>query len=333
MSPREIVEATFRFEQTDTIPYSISIGTEVSRRLDEHYGSPAWRDRIVSYIDGSHVVAAWRKEDLPGGLVRDHFGCVLRQGDFVTHLEEPALTKPSLDGYRWPDVEALADWDALAEQYAAWDDRYRLCGMCYGFFERASFMRGVEPLLMDMIEHPQFVHDLLDGYLELRLQAIDRIIDRIPVEGIFGGGDDCDQRGPMMGLERWREFIGCRLARVVEHVHAKGLPVVAHMCGNVRPLVDDLLAMRLDVLESLQPEAMDVYELKQKTAGRMALVGGLGTQSVLPRGTPDEVRAETRRLLREMGKGGGYILAPAKPLMEDVPTENAVAFIETALDQ
>ncbi len=333
MKPKEIIEATFRFEKTHTVPYWIFIYTDVARRLDEYYGSPAWRDRMVNYFEAGHHIASGCKEDLPGGLVRDHFGCILRPGEFVLQLEQPALSKPSLDGYRWPDAEDLADWDALAESYRAAEDRYRLCGVCFGFFERASFMRGVEPVLMDMIEHPQFVHDLLDGYLELRLKAIDLIIDRLPVEGIFDGGDDCDQRGPMMGLERWREFIGCRLARSIEHVHARGLPVVAHMCGNVRPLMDDLLEMGLDALESLQPEAMDVYELKRKTAGRMALIGGLGTQSVLPQGTPEEVRAETERLLREMGRGGGYVIGPAKPLMEDVPTENAVAFIETVLNQ
>ena len=65
----------------------------------------------------------------------------------------------------------------------------------------------------------------------------------------------------------------------------------------------------------------------------MVLIGGLGTQRMLPRDTPEEVTAETRRLCQQMGAGGGYILGPAKPLMPDVPTKNAVAFIEAALDQ
>jgi uroporphyrinogen decarboxylase len=91
--------------------------------------------------------------------------------------------------------------------------------------------------------------------------------------------------------------------------------------------------MRLDALESLQPEAMDVYELKRKTAGRMVLIGGLGTQQMLPFGTPEKVGAETRRLMRELGAGGGYVLSPAKPLMADVPTANALAFIRAAVEQ
>ena len=65
----------------------------------------------------------------------------------------------------------------------------------------------------------------------------------------------------------------------------------------------------------------------------MVLIGGMGTQLTLPHGTPEDVAAETNKLLSELGKGGGYVLGPAKPLMPDVPTENAVAFIETVLNQ
>jgi len=331
VTPREVVQAAFRFEQADPLPYWIPIDGAVSERLDEWYGGPEWRGRLVSYVNGWHCVGGGGSENIGENLVRDPFGYVFRTGQLM-HLERPALEKPSLDGYVWPEAESLADWNAVAKDYAAMS-AYRLCGMSFGFFERASFIRGVEELLIDMIERPQFVHDLMDGYLEVRLKLIDLIIDRVPIEAVFDGGDDCDQRGPMMGLERWREFIGPRLARVVEHVHGRGLPVIAHMCGNVRPLIDDLLAMGLDGLESLQPEAMDVCELKEKVAGRMWLIGGMGVQSTLPFGTPDEVRAETKKLIREMGRGGGYVLGPAKPLMEDVPVENAVAFIETALAQ
>ena len=57
----------------------------------------------------------------------------------------------------------------------------------------------------------------------------------------------------------------------------------------------------------------------------------MGSQSTLPFGTPDSIRAETKRLVAEIGSGGGYIIQPAKPIRDEVPTENAVAFIESAL--
>ncbi|MFH1005939.1 MAG: uroporphyrinogen decarboxylase family protein [Candidatus Latescibacterota bacterium] len=331
MTPKAVVEATFRFEDNGFVPYRIPICDDVHSRLDAHYGSAHWQDRMTQYFFGEHYVGQGRPEVLGGGLTRSPYGYVTRER--LDHLEEPALNAPKMDGYRWPVPENLADWDSLAERYQAAGGAFRLCGMAYGFFERGMKMRGMEHLLMDMIEHPQFVHDLFDGYQKLRLKLIDMIIDRIPVEGIFDGGDDCDQRGPMMGLGRWREFVKPRLKAVIDHVHAKGFPVVAHMCGNVRPLAGDLLEMGLDALESLQPEAMDVYELKRFVQGKMVLIGGMGTQSTLPFGSPEEVRGETRKLIEEMGRGGGYVVGPAKPVMEDVPLENAVAFIETAVSQ
>jgi uroporphyrinogen decarboxylase len=331
MTPKEVIDATFRFEDTGFVPYNVPMCGEVRRALNEYYGSEAWQERVTQYLTGGLIVGSGHAEDLGGGLMRSPYGYVTREP--LDHVEEVALKEPTMDSYTWPDPEGLGDWDLLAERFRSEAGMFRICGVAYGFFERATRMRGMQNLLMDMIENPQFVHDLLDGYLKLRLELIDRIIDRVPIEGVFDGGDDCDQRGPMMGLERWQEFIKPRLQAVIDHAHAKGFPVVAHMCGNIRPLVDDLLEMKLDALESLQPEAMDVYELRRATEGRMVLVGGMGTQSTLPFGTPDEVRDQTRRLMSGMSRGGGYIIGPAKPLMEDVPAENAAAFIETMLAQ
>ncbi len=109
---------------------------------------------------------------------------------------------------------------------------------------------------------------------------------------------------------------------------AHGKLVISHCCGNIFGLIPDLVEVGLDGLESLQPEAMNVYEIKRRFGKNLRLWGGLGTQQLLPFGTPQEVRAEIRRLISEMGKGSGYILAAAKPIMWEVPTENAIAVIE-----
>ena len=77
---------------------------------------------------------------------------------------------------------------------------------------------------------------------------------------------------------------------------------------------------------------MDVYSLLPRYRGRLAFHGGLSTQRVLPFGTPDDVRRETRRLL-ELGQAGGYILAPAHDVEGDVPLENMLAMIETVHSQ
>jgi uroporphyrinogen decarboxylase len=96
-----------------------------------------------------------------------------------------------------------------------------------------------------------------------------------------------------------------------------------------------VIEIGLDVYQSVQPEAANnsPYQLKKKYGQRITFWGGLGSQSTIPFGKPTEIRAEVDRLCREMGRGGGYILAPAKSLQPGTPTENAAAVVEAFLQQ
>jgi uroporphyrinogen decarboxylase len=77
---------------------------------------------------------------------------------------------------------------------------------------------------------------------------------------------------------------------------------------------------------------MSPYQLKRLHGHRLRFWGGLGTQQLLPYGTPQQVRDEVLRLTREMGRGGGYVFTTAKPIFKEVPVENAVAVIATLLE-
>jgi uroporphyrinogen decarboxylase len=107
-----------------------------------------------------------------------------------------------------------------------------------------------------------------------------------------------------------------------------------HCCGSSAAILGDIVEIGLDVLESVQPKAagMSPYALKNAWGDRITFWGCLGSQSTIPRATPAEIRQEIRRLRSEMSRGGGYILAPAKPLRTETPTENAVAIVEEFLD-
>jgi uroporphyrinogen decarboxylase len=78
---------------------------------------------------------------------------------------------------------------------------------------------------------------------------------------------------------------------------------------------------------------MNPYELKKQWGNKITFWGCLGSQSTIPFGTPKSIRTEVATLRREMSKGGGFILAPAKPLQPETPTENAVAVVEAFTDE
>jgi uroporphyrinogen decarboxylase len=97
----------------------------------------------------------------------------------------------------------------------------------------------------------------------------------------------------------------------------------------------DLIEIGMDFLESVQPEAagMNPYELKKKWGDHIGFWGCLGSQSTIPFGTPQEIKEEVRKLRREVGKNGGYILAPAKPLQIETPLENEIALYEVLVEE
>ena len=132
----------------------------------------------------------------------------------------------------------------------------------------------------------------------------------------------------------FRTFIKPRLARLVDMTHSHGAAFLFHSCGAIRPLIDDLIEIGVDILDPLQAAAdgMDPQGLKDAYGRRVCLHGGICTQHLLPHGTPDEVRAEVRRRIDILGAGGGYILAPCHNIQSVGPAENVVAMYDTGYE-
>ena len=136
------------------------------------------------------------------------------------------------------------------------------------------------------------------------------------------------QHGLLISPESWRRFIRPRLQRIVRHIRQGGKAAYLHSCGHVTPVIPDLIELGVNMLQPIQPESMDIFDLKRRFGRRICLVGGIGTQELLPYGTPEAIRAQVARCRAEMGAGGGYIMAPAKPILPGVPLENAIVLIE-----
>lgn len=334
MTPKQIVLDQIHHRETAVVPYSLGFEGDVAERLDAHYGSAAWREKASPFILSVGSVNTDRKFRIDDALVRDPYGSVWRTDRRPWHLERPALPGPTFAGYAFPKPEDFfVSPEEKSRQLAACrqhPDRF-IVGSCgWGLFERSWTLRGYENALMDAIAEPEFYAELLDRLTDLYVAFV-RETATLPVDGILFGDDWGDQRGVTIGDARWRKFLKPRWARLFAETHAAGKIAMCHSCGSVAAIIPDLIEIGLDVLESCQPEAegMNPYELKRRFGDHLAFWGALGTQSLIPFGTPAQIRDEVAKLRREMARGGGYILAPAKPLQPETPTENAVAVLES----
>ena len=134
----------------------------------------------------------------------------------------------------------------------------------------------------------------------------------------------------LMSPADWRRIIKPCIADIYSFAKKHNHFIFHHSCGNIYPIIADLIDIGLDILHPVQPEAMDIFQLKREFGRDLTFSGGLNTQELLPNGTCEQIREEVRKLKEQMGRGGGYIFEPGITIQADVPLENLLAVIEEA---
>ncbi len=332
MTAKERVKKALGFQPPDMVPYQIGFTRSAAAKMAEHFGTANFAHFIGNHIAsfGPTPPGAW--QEVAPDIWRDEFAVSWnRTVDKDIGTPEPVLTRPSLSGYSFPDPYDPARFAGMEEFLERNEDKFIIANLGFSLFERAWTLRGMANLLMDMIEHPHFVEEFLEKVVEWNLVIIERALE-FPIDGMCFGDDWGQQHGLIMGPIHWRRFVKPGLAKMYGKVKAAGRKVIIHSCGDVDDLFGELIEIGLDCFNPFQPEVMDVHRLKQEYHGRLAFWGGLSTQRLLPYGTAEEVRRETRRML-DAGRSGGLIVAPAHSIPGDVPLENMLAMLEVLTSQ
>jgi uroporphyrinogen decarboxylase len=198
-------------------------------------------------------------------------------------------------------------------------------------FEQSWYLCGLENLMTDLIARPEIAHDLFQRTAAFQQYAA-RKFARAGVDILITGDDIAGQTGPLISLKTWRRFLKPLLAATVRAIRESNstTKIFYHSDGNVEAFIPDLIEIGVEILNPIQPEAMDPAAIKRRYGDRLSFWGTVSVQHTMPLGTPDDVRAEVRARIREVGSGGGLILAPAHVLGPETPWENIVAFFEAA---
>jgi uroporphyrinogen decarboxylase len=138
------------------------------------------------------------------------------------------------------------------------------------------------------------------------------------------------QTGMIMSPAAWRKWFKGRMQRIIGEARAINpeIPVFYHSDGNPEAIIPELIEIGVTILDPVQPECIDPVKVKRLYGDRLALWGTIGTQTTMPFGTLDEVRAEVRHRIETVGYDGGLVLGPTHSLEPDVPWANIVALYE-----
>jgi uroporphyrinogen decarboxylase len=335
MTPKERVARAVAHQETDICPYDLQFWGDLRDRLVEFTGDPDFDRGLEVHLAGVGPAYPETNERVDERHYTDAFGVVWEESfpGEIGMVREPILKEPTLRGYEFPSARVPGLFDGMDKEIAQHPERYVTWGIGFSLYERAWSLRGIQSFLLDMIESPGFADELLDRICDFNLELIEAVAGRFPIDCVRFGDDWGAQRGLIMGPQLWRRFIKPRFARMVEGAHAHGKTTFLHSDGDVQEVIRDLIEIGLDILNPVQPDVMDIYGLKGEYGSEIAFHGGVSVQHFLPDSSAEQVRAGVRRLLREVGAGGGFIIAPTHSLGRDIPLANLVALAEEIAQQ
>jgi uroporphyrinogen decarboxylase len=277
---------------------------------------------------------------------KDEFGATLRKPKTSCYYDwrefpigEPSLS--ALEKMPWPDPDDPARYRGLRErvQKLRSTSKRALFGIApcgHDLFNQLLRVRGMAEGLMDLLTNVEFAEAFLERLTNTIITAqtlyLDQVGDLIDVH--LTADDLTGQTGPLISPAVYRRIIKPRWARIIETIKSRTkAKIFYHTCGATGVFLPDLIEIGVDILNPVQVSAagMDTAELKKKYGKNLSFWGGgCDTQSVLLRGSVEEVRAEVRRRIRDLAPGGGFIFNPVHNIQPHVPPANVVGLFEAA---
>jgi len=331
MTPKERLQRALTHQSVDHLPTQVNFTHSMGKKMAAHFGTRL--DELPRFL-GNHLlrvdISYEEKFNGDGNLKYDWWGVgfdVEEEGYYTAY--NPLSASKDLDTFPWPDPTDphLLD-EAKVKIESDGGQHFVAPNFGWALFERAWSLRGFDTFLLDMAIDPDFVEEILEQVTEIQLALIKRFID-LGVDGGYFGDDYGAQVNLLFSPAMWRQMIKPRLARLFATFREAGLPIMMHSDGQIAPILPDLVDIGLTTLNPVQPEVLDHTWLKSTFGEQLAYYGGVSTQTVLPYGTPEEVKAAARACVDSLAPDNtGLLLAPSHRMMTDIPMENVAAMLE-----
>lgn len=339
MNSRERVAMAIAHEEPDRVPVCATYTPEIEEKLREKYGNGGdlgvilGNDmvKIASGLENSFYYKDTPEYVCPYGITWRNVKN--ETGHFTEIVKHPLADEEAIESYQMPRVEDATDViEATQKAIAEYGKDKWIIGSCQcSVFEAAWYLRGLDTFMMDLAMEEDFVEPFLDKVMAFPLQMGLKFID-LGVDMVWLGDDIATQRNMMMSPAMWRKYFKPRYAKMFAAFKAANpnIKLCYHSCGNLQDVVDDLIEIGLDVLNPIQPLAMEPTAFKKRFGDRITMYGAMDVQNIMPFGKPEDVRREVKRLIEGCAPGGGFILSPAHHIQSDTPVENVEAFYAAA---
>jgi uroporphyrinogen decarboxylase len=222
-------------------------------------------------------------------------------------------------------------WDMLKRDYKTWREQGAWIApvVWFGFDVTHSWAVGTERVLLALAEDPEWIVDMFKTELETELALLDRVWDAgYTFDSIFWYDDMGYKQNQFFSMRMYRNLLKPFHQKAIDWAHAHGIYAHLHSCGDVRPLVPELVDMGLDALNPLEVKAgMDPVALKAEYGDKLVLHGGV---NAVLYDQPEEIAAEMERVIPKLKEDGGYIFSSDHSIPSSVSLSDFRQIIELA---
>ena len=288
ITPRENVKRAINFETPLYLPHDLPFG----------YGTNLSGVGMTPSPDGRPASGNGRDE---WGALWENIG-VCQLGEVK---EYPLLDWADWDKMNIPDYKDPSRYATLQEQKDAGGDNF-IYGFGLSIYERVHFIRGLEDCWADIYEEPEKLCELIDLLADMNCYAIEQFA-KVNVDGYIFCDDWGLQERLMIDPRKWREIWMPRYERIYAKAHEHGMLTFLHSCGYIVDILNDLIAVGLNVVHMDQQENMGLELLGERFGGRLTFFSPVDIQTAMHRGE-DEIRAYARQMGKHLARPeGGFI--------------------------
>lgn len=344
----------------DGMPDRIPIQFDLCRQLQDHfarelgiesqYTTNIYEDvtyRIsgneIRLAMGSDVVIVGPSENdsfvpqkFDDGTWTNEYHMRMKQGDiYVEIVDYPlanATTKADIDAFEWMDTTDISRYVDVEAQVAKYKDDYFIIGdIELTIFSLAQQLVGMEKVLLDMAMGEQYLGYLFEKCAQFQTKLGLELIER-GVDAIWVGDDFGSQNSLLFSPDMFRELLKPYYVKMIDTFKAAKPDIVCilHCDGAVRDLLDDIYDIGFTVFNPVQPgvPGHSADEIKAEFGDKFAFWGAIDQQYLLPLGSDEELEADIKEKCEQLGKGGGYMIAPAHIMQNDISPQRVQLFID-----
>ena len=324
----------FGKEYNIQVNYTENLYEDVTYRISANELRTAMGSDVV--VTGASVSDNYKIVKDADGTWLNEYKMRMRQGDiYVEVVDYPlshAETKSDIIAYQFPDPYApgrFRDAEHLVKKY---HDNYLVFGdIEVTVFSLAHQLAGMEKLLIDMMMETEYVVPLFEACAEFQTQIGLRLIE-LGVDAIWFGDDFGTQSSLIIPPVTFRNQLKPIYKRMIDRFKAAKPDIIPilHCDGAVSELLDDIHEMGFRVFNPVQPGVPGHLpkDMKDNFGDKFSFWGAIDQQYLLPNGTDEELEKDIMEKINVLGKGAGYMVAPAHIIQSDVSPERVILFLE-----